>query len=81
VGQANTQGAGSQARQVLASKPVDSPPDEAMRMPAVSHDRFLCISLAHAREQEWQPIQRSILGVVNTFITITSYRRNLLSLT
>jgi hypothetical protein len=39
-------------------------------MPAVSHDRFLCTSLAQAREQEWQPIQRSILGVVKIFIAI-----------
>jgi len=73
VGQASTQGAGSQARQVLASNPVDSPPDEAIRMPAVSHDRFLCTSLAQAREQEWQPIQRSILGVVKIFMAIPPY--------
>ena len=32
-------GGGVQARQVRASKPVDRPPEEAMRMPAMSQDR------------------------------------------
>jgi hypothetical protein len=52
----------------LASKPVDNPPEDRMRMPAVSQGRRLCTSRAHAKEQAWQPIQRSILGVVNIFM-------------
>src|SRR5271157_1221023 len=68
VGQASAQGAGSQATHVLATKPVESPPDEPMRIPAVSHERFLCIRRAQAKEQEWQPMQRSILGVVKIFM-------------
>jgi hypothetical protein len=68
VGHAAAQGAESQARQVLASNPVDRPPEEAMRMPAVSQDRRLCTSLAQASEQEWQPMQRSILGAVRIFM-------------
>ncbi len=38
VGQAVAQGAGSQARQWLALKPVVSPPEDLMRIPAVSQD-------------------------------------------
>src|SRR5512139_3528917 len=68
VGQAAAQGAGSQARQVRASNPVDNPPDDRMRIPAVSQERRLCTIRAQAREQEWQPMQRSILGVVRIFI-------------
>jgi hypothetical protein len=68
VGQACAQGAGSQARQVRASNPVDNPPDDRMRMPAVSQDNRLCTRRAQAREQEWQPIQRSILGVIKIFM-------------
>jgi hypothetical protein len=71
VGQAAAQGAGSQARQVRASKPVDSPPEEAMRMPAVFQDRFWCTSRAQASEQEWQPMQRSMRGAVKIFIEST----------
>ena len=41
VGQAAAHGAGSQARQVRASKPVDRPPAEAMRIPAVFQERIL----------------------------------------
>ncbi|SPD75587.1 hypothetical protein PITCH_A650008 [uncultured Desulfobacterium sp.] len=67
VGQDWVQGAGLQARHILASKPVERPPDEMIRMPAVSHDRRLWINRPHAREQEWHPMQRSILGVVNVF--------------
>jgi hypothetical protein len=52
VGQAVAHGAGLQARQGFASNPVDNPPEEKMRMPAVSHDRRLCTSLAQASEQE-----------------------------
>jgi hypothetical protein len=73
VGQAAAQGAGSQARQVRASKPVDSPPEEAMRMPAVFQDRFLCTRRAQASEQEWQPIQRSMRGAVRVFKAGSSY--------
>ena len=62
VRQAAAQGAGSQARQVCASKPVDMPPEDAMRIPAVSQDRRSCTSRAQAREQEWQPMQRSMPG-------------------
>jgi hypothetical protein len=39
-------------------------------MPVVSQDRRLCTSRAHAKEQAWQPIQRSILGVVNIFMRV-----------
>jgi len=52
VGQTIAQGAGLHARQDFASKPVDNPPEEAIRMPAVSHDKCLCTSLAQASEQE-----------------------------
>ena len=41
VGQAAAQGAGSQARQIRASNPVDSPPEDPMRMPAVSQESRL----------------------------------------
>ncbi len=68
MGQASTQGAGSQATQVLASNPEDKPPAEAILIPAVSQERFLWTSLAQASEQEWQPMQRSILGVVRIFM-------------
>jgi hypothetical protein len=68
VGQAITHGAGSQAKQMLASNPVESPPDERMRIPALSHDSVLCTSLAQANEHEWQPMQRSILGARSIFI-------------
>ena len=44
-----------------------------MRMPAVNHDRFPCTSLAQAREQEWQPMHRSILGVVSIFMGTNGY--------
>jgi hypothetical protein len=40
VKQASAQRAGRQARQVLASNPVDRPPDEEIRIPAVPHDRY-----------------------------------------
>jgi hypothetical protein len=39
-----------------------------MRIPAVSQDRRLCTSRAQAREHEWQPIHRSILGAVKIFM-------------
>jgi hypothetical protein len=45
-------GAGSHARQTLASNPVDNPPAEAMRIPAVSQDRSLWTTLEQASEQE-----------------------------
>jgi hypothetical protein len=35
VGQAAAQGAGSQARQYTAVKPVDNPPEECIRIPAL----------------------------------------------
>jgi hypothetical protein len=69
VGQAFTQGAGSQARQVRASNPVDRPPEDRMRIPAVSQESRLCTRRAQASEQEWHPMQRSIRGVVNIFMT------------
>src|SRR5512137_803599 len=68
VGQAAAQGAGSQARQTLASKPVESPPADRMRMPDVSHESRLWTIRAQAREQEWQPMQRSMRGVVRIFM-------------
>jgi hypothetical protein len=68
VGHTAAQGAGRQARQCWAINPVESPPEEWILMPAVCHDIFLCTSLAQASEQEWQPMQRSILGVVSIFI-------------
>src|SRR5512143_4072364 len=74
VGQAAAQGAGSQARQVRASNPVESPPEERMRMPAVSQESRLCTIRAQAREQEWQPMQRSMRGVVRIFMT-ASFRK------
>jgi hypothetical protein len=40
-GQTAAQGAGSQARQTLASNPVESPPDEAILIPAVFHESNL----------------------------------------
>jgi len=52
VGQASAQGGGSQARQTLASKPVDTPPAVDMRIPAANQDRRLCTSRAQASEQE-----------------------------
>ena len=52
VGQAKAQGAGLQARQGFASKPVDRPPDDTIRMPAVSQDNLLFTSRAQASEQE-----------------------------
>jgi hypothetical protein len=38
-----------------------------MRMPAVLQDRLWCTSRAHASEQEWQPMQRSMRGAVRIF--------------
>jgi len=73
VGQAITQGAGSQARQSRASNPVERPPEDLMRIPAVSQDRRLCTIRAQASEQEWHPMQRSILGVGRIFKTISPY--------
>jgi len=72
VGQTMAQGAGRHARQVLASKPVESPPEERMRIPAVFQERRLCTSRAQAREQEWQPMHRSILGAVSLFMMNSS---------
>jgi len=71
VGQASAHGAGSQAKQWLAVKPVVKPPEERIRIPAVSQEIRLCTIRAQASEQEWQPIQRSIFGVVNIFMAIS----------
>jgi len=68
VGQAKAQGAGLQARQGFASKPVDKPPEDIIRIPAVSQDNLLCTRRAQASEQEWQPMHLSILGVVSIFV-------------
>ena len=73
VGHAFAQGAGSQARQGLASNPVDRPPDEIIRIPAVSQDRRLWTCLAQAREQEWHPMHRSMRGVVRIFTGFTAF--------
>src|SRR5512135_374016 len=70
VGQAATQGAGSQARQSLASNPVERPPEDLMRIPAVSQERRLWTSRAQASEQEWHPMQRSIFGAVRIFMVL-----------
>src|SRR6056297_2037754 len=51
-GQARAQGAGLQARQTRASKPVLSPPDERIWIPALFQEMDLCTSRAQAREQE-----------------------------
>jgi hypothetical protein len=51
VEQAKAQGAGLQARQGFASKPVDRPPEEIIRIPAVSQDNRLFTSRAQAKEQ------------------------------
>src|SRR5512146_756394 len=74
VGQASAQGAGLQARQARASNPVESPPDERMRLPALSHESCLCTWRAQEREQEWQPMQRSIRGVVRIFIVVSLFQ-------
>src|SRR5512143_4315296 len=68
VGQADTQGAGSQARQSRASNPVERPPEDLIRIPAVSQESRLCTSRAQASEHEWHPMQRSIRGVVRIFM-------------
>jgi len=68
VGHALAHGAGSQARQSLASKPVDNPPAEAMRIPALFHDKNLWTCLEQDREHEWQPIQRSMRAALRAFI-------------
>jgi len=52
VGQTAAQGGGSQDRQRLAVKPVESPPAERMRIPEQSQESFLCTSLAQARAQQ-----------------------------
>jgi hypothetical protein len=69
VGQAVAQGAGSQARQTLARKPEDMPPEDWMRMPAFSQDRHLCTTRAQAREQEWQPMHRSMRVALSCFMS------------
>jgi len=43
-------------------------------MPAVFHDSFLCTRRAHASEQEWHPIHRSILFARNIFISAAFIR-------
>jgi hypothetical protein len=68
VGQTAAHGAGLQERQWFAVNPVVRPPEDFILMPAVSQDISLCTRRAHASEQEWQPMQRSILGVVSFFI-------------
>src|SRR5512143_1247720 len=73
VGQADTQGAGSQTRQSRASNPVERPPEDLIRIPAVSQESRLCTSRAQASEHEWHPMQRSILGVVRIFMVFTSF--------
>jgi hypothetical protein len=40
VGQDAAQGGGSQARHLLAAKPVESPPAERMRIPLLSQESF-----------------------------------------
>jgi hypothetical protein len=62
------QGAGSQARHNLASKPVDSPPEDAMRMPAVDQEMRWWTRRAQASEHEWQPMQRSMRGARRIFM-------------
>jgi hypothetical protein len=52
----------------VAAKPVVSPPNVAIRMPAASHESVLYTRRAQAKEHEWQPMQRSILGVVKIFM-------------
>jgi predicted naringenin-chalcone synthase len=69
VGQTSAQGAGEQARQTLATNPVERPPEDAILIPAVFHDSNLCTNRAQAKEQEWQPMQRSIREAVNIFIS------------
>jgi hypothetical protein len=46
-------------------------------MPAVSHESLLCIKRAQASEQEWQPMQRSILGAVRIFIVTSPFGKPL----
>jgi len=60
VGQAAAQGAGSQARQSTAWKPLVRPPEDLMRMPARFQDMDLYTRRAQAIEQQWQPMQRSM---------------------
>ena len=48
-----------------------------MRMPAVSQESCLCTIRLQASEQEWQPMQRSMRGVVRIFMAfplISEYR-------
>src|SRR5512136_1344250 len=71
VGHAVAQGGGSQARQGLASKPVERPPVDWIRIPALSQESCLCTRRAQAREQEWQPMHRSIRGVLKIFMPIS----------
>jgi len=52
----------------MATNPVDRPPEEVIRIPAVDQDR------PQAREQEWQPIHCSIRGVVSVFIIVSRLR-------
>jgi len=71
VGQASAQGAWVQARQTWASNPVLSPAAEWMRMPERLHDRLLCTTRAHVREQEKHPMHRSIRLALRIFIRCT----------
>src|SRR5512135_2838386 len=73
VGQAATQGAGSQARQRRASNPVERPPETLMRIPPGPEDRRLSTSRAQRSQQQWLPLQRSILGVVRIFMALSPF--------
>jgi len=52
VGQAAAQGGGSQTRQWTAVNPVVRPPEDWMRIPAVSQDKRWWSNRAQASEQE-----------------------------
>jgi hypothetical protein len=77
VGQARAQGAGRQARQGRDSKPVDSPPVERIRIPALSQESWRYTSRAQAREQEWQPMHCSMRGVLNIFMALLERSRSI----
>ncbi len=60
VGQAAAHAAGLQARHMVASNPVVSPPDVRIVMPAWFQESFWCTRRAQARAHAWQPIHFSI---------------------
>jgi hypothetical protein len=52
---------------------VDRPPEETIRIPAVSQESLLCTKRAQANEQAWQPMHRSMRGVVRILAVFMSF--------